>query len=97
MDLQSLDKWVEYSKVKDRMLVYTDTKMNPWYDVPSDVKKHARLNCIHHLLGKIPYDKTLEPEPIDWPETLDRDTEGGYVRIPKDEIEFVPEFHQHFM
>lgn len=97
MDLQSLDKWVDYSRVKDRMLMYTDTKLCPWYDVPSDVKKHARLNCIHHLLDHIPYDKTLEPEPIHWPETDNRDTDGHYVRIPLSEVSFVPDHHANFL
>ena len=55
------------------MLMYTDTDECPWFDVPSDVKKHARLNCISHLLDHIPYDKTLEPEPIVWPSEA-RDT-----------------------
>lgn len=91
MDLQSLDKWVDYSIVKDRMFKYTDIKECPWFDVQSDIKKHARLNCISHLLDQIPYDKTLEPEPIEWPNT-DRDVVGNYVRISKKEIKFVPDF-----
>jgi len=50
MDIQSLDYWNDYSKVKDKMMLYTSIKKSPWNDVPSDVKKHARLNCISHLL-----------------------------------------------
>ena len=90
MDLESLNYWTDYSKVKDNMLIYTDTTEAPWADVPSDIKKHARLNCIKHLLDSIPYDKSLEPEEIEFPET--REIKGHYVRIPTSEIPFVPDF-----
>ena len=39
------------------MLAATDTKAAPWFIVPSDDKKRARLNVIHHLLKQIPYEK----------------------------------------
>jgi hypothetical protein len=39
------------------MLEATDTEYAPWYIVPSDDKRRARLNCISHLLGLIPYEK----------------------------------------
>ena len=45
--------WVEYSKAKDQMFAHTDIKQAPWYVVNADVKKHARLNCIKHLLSMI--------------------------------------------
>jgi hypothetical protein len=47
---------MDYSKAKDRMMEYTDIKQSPWYVVPSDDKKRARLNCISHLLGLVPYE-----------------------------------------
>ncbi|MFK5857542.1 MAG: polyphosphate kinase 2 [Bacteroidota bacterium] len=78
MDLKSRKLWVEYSKAKDNMFDYTDTKIAPWYDVPADDKKKARLNTIHHLLSKvdykeIPYSKVrLEPREVD----------NSYVRRP---------------
>ena len=56
MDLASRMLWVEYSKAKDDMLARTHTKESPWYVVDGDVKKLARLNCIHHLLSLIPYE-----------------------------------------
>ena len=56
MDLESRSRWLEYSKAKDEMFAYTDIKQAPWYVVNSDVKKHARLNCISHLLSMIPYE-----------------------------------------
>lgn len=80
MDIQSLNYWTDYSKVKDRLIKYTHAKETPWTDIPSDIKKHARLNCIKHLLDNIPYDKTIVPEPIDFPKK--RHIEDNYVRIP---------------
>jgi polyphosphate kinase 2 len=56
-DLYSRSRWFEYSRARDRMLAATDTKFAPWYIVPSDDKRRARLNCIRHLLGLIPYKK----------------------------------------
>lgn len=87
MDLESWDRWLDYSKAKDRMMEYTDIKQSPWYVVPSDDKKRARLNCINHILETIPYEDIL-PEPIELPA---REDQVGYVRPPFDEQTFVPE------
>jgi polyphosphate kinase len=57
MDLPSRSKWFEYSRARDMMLKATDTKWAPWHILPSDDKKRARLNCIHHILSLIPYKK----------------------------------------
>ena len=57
MDLPSRGKWFESSRARDLMLNATDTKWAPWYILPSDDKKRARLNCIHHILKQIPYKK----------------------------------------
>ena len=56
-DLCSRSRWFEYSRARDTMLEATDTEYAPWYIVPSDDKRRARLNCISHLLGLIPYKK----------------------------------------
>ena len=56
IDLESRNKWVEYSIAKDKMFSYTDTKQSPWYVVPADDKRRARLNTIDHLLSLIPYE-----------------------------------------
>jgi len=56
-DLYSRSRWFEYSRARDIMLKATDTEFAPWYIVPSDDKRRARLNCIHHLLSLIPYKK----------------------------------------
>ncbi|MEM7067321.1 MAG: polyphosphate kinase 2 [Pseudomonadota bacterium] len=89
MDLESRKRWVDYSKAKDTMFSHTDIKQAPWYVVSSDIKKHARLNCINHLLSLIPYED-LTPEPI---ELDDRPEQSGYVRPPIDDQTFVPEVH----
>ena len=90
MDMQSRARWVEYSKAKDEMFAHTDIKQAPWYVVNADNKQCARLNCIHHLLSRIPYED-LTPEPIALPP---RQKEGGYVRPPLTDQTFVPEVYK---
>jgi polyphosphate kinase 2 len=89
MDLTARSKWVEYSKAKDIMFQYTDIKQAPWYVVNADEKRRARLNCIHHLLGMIPY-KDLTPEPIKLPP---RQKNVGYARPPITDQTFVKEVY----
>ncbi len=89
MDLESRSRWVEYSRAKDDMFKYTDTKQCPWYVVRSDDKKRARLNCITHLLSLIPYED-LTPEPMKLPP---RQVDTGYVRPPITDQTFVPEVY----
>ena len=89
MDIESRDKWVEYSMAKDKMFSYTDTKQSPWFVVEADDKRRARLNCIHHLLSKIPYEK-IEKKHIKLP-PLVHDT--AYVRPPKGEQTYIPEVY----
>lgn len=66
MDLPSRERWYEYSRARDAMLDATDTEWAPWYIVPSDDKKRARLNCIAHFLSQIPY-KKVKRQAIDIP------------------------------
>ena len=54
MDLESYERWYQYSKARDIMLKATDTKFAPWHIVRSDDKRRARLNCISHILKTIP-------------------------------------------
>jgi len=89
IDLKSFTMWEEYSKAKDEMFNYTDTKQSPWYVVNSDDKKRARLNVISHLLSLIPYEDVV-PEPVELPP---RPKEKGYVRPPMSEQTFVPEVY----
>ena len=71
-DLCSRSRWFEYSRARDVMLKATDTEYAPWYIVPSDDKRRARLNCISHLLGLIPY-KKLPRKKVQLPERPTRD------------------------
>jgi polyphosphate kinase 2 len=73
-DLYSRSKWFEYSRARDTMFGATDTKFAPWYIVPSDDKRRARLNCISHLLSAIPYPK-LKKEKVKLPK---RSNKGAY-------------------
>ena len=89
MDVEARSRWVEYSKAKDEMMKYTDIKQAPWYVVNADVKMKARLNCITHLLGLIPYED-LTPERVELPPRQEND---GYIRPPFNEQTFVPEVY----
>jgi polyphosphate kinase 2 (PPK2 family) len=86
MDLEARERWVEYSRAKDAMFTHTDTEDSPWYVINADVKKHARLNCISHLLSQIEYEDTM-PEPRELP---DRGTDPNYERPPIDSQNWVP-------
>ena len=73
-DLCSRSRWYEYSRARDIMLEATDTEYAPWYIVPSDDKRRARLNCIRHLLSLIPYKKSKRQR-VELPE---RSMKGSY-------------------
>jgi polyphosphate kinase 2 len=87
MDIIAREKWVEYSKAKDEMFRHTDTRQSPWYVVPADNKKLARLNCISHMLSLIPYEE-LPHEPIILPP---RKEHPAYKRPPISTQHFVPD------
>ena len=88
MDLESRKRWVEYSRAKDDMFRFTDTKQSPWYVVQADDKKRARLNCISHLLTLIPYEDLTPPKMELPPKQVD----DSYVRPPFEDQTFVPEY-----
>jgi len=87
MDVLSREKWVEYSKAKDEMFKHTDLPQSPWFVVPADNQKLARLNCISHLLSLIPYEE-VPSEPII---LLPRKEHPSYVRPPISDQTFVPD------
>ena len=87
MDLESRDRWVEYSQAKDTMFAHTNIPEAPWFTVEADDKKRARLNCISHFLSKIPY-VDMTPEPLELPP---RKAAHNYVRPPRNEQFFVPQ------
>jgi polyphosphate kinase 2 len=86
MDLESRRRWEQYTKVKETMLERTHIKEAPWWVVEAVDKKRARLNCIHHLLGQIPYEE-VPREPITLPERV-RNPE--YLRGPVPKQMYVP-------
>lgn len=88
IDLESRKKWVEYSKAKDSMFERTDTYLSPWNVVESDIKKHARLNCIAHFLSKIPYEE-VERKKFELPK-IEKDKK--YVRPDIRMQKFVPDY-----
>jgi polyphosphate kinase 2 (PPK2 family) len=55
MDVQSRARWEQYTRAKEEMLEKTHIPEAPWWIVDAVDKKRARLNCIAHLLGQIPY------------------------------------------
>ncbi len=74
MDLQAQARWYDYSRARDAMFAATDTVECPWYVVPSNDQRRARLNCISHLLSLIPYEE-VPREPIKFPK---RQPKGNY-------------------
>jgi polyphosphate kinase len=74
MDLRSYSRWYDYSRARDEMFLATDTAWAPWYVVPSDNKRRARLNTIRHVLSKIPCEELSRPK-IELPK---RQARGNY-------------------
>lgn len=90
MDVESRAKWVEYSKAKDLMLDHTDIPEARWYQIDSDDKKRARLNCIRHILSKIPYEDII-PRKLELPQRPPPDRH--YVRPPREKHSIVPDYY----
>ncbi|MCY1164554.1 Polyphosphate:ADP phosphotransferase [compost metagenome] len=89
MDLESRRRWEEYTKAKEIMLERTHIPEAPWWVVQAVDKKKARLNCIHHLLGQMPYAETEHPA-IVLPERVRHE---DYVRHPVPQDIVVPEIY----
>ena len=75
MDLKSYSRWYDYSRARDAMFAATDIPESPWYVVDGNIKRHARLNCISHLLSIVPYEE-VPREPVKFPK---RQAKGDYV------------------
>jgi polyphosphate kinase len=56
VDEASLDKWDEYTRARDAMLIHTDSPTAPWMVVNSNEKKRARLESIRHVVGSLNYE-----------------------------------------
>ena len=76
MDLQSRVRWEQYTKAKEDMFERTHIPEAPWWIVEAVDKKRARLNCIHHLLGQVPYEE-VHRDPVILPP---REHHPGYRR-----------------
>jgi polyphosphate kinase len=89
MDMESLYRWEDYSRAKDEMMVHTDTPVSPWYVVESDIKKHARLNMMHHLLSSIEYTEVETPK-VELPGHPV--VTGNYQRPPRELSRYVDDY-----
>jgi len=74
MDVQAQARWYDYSRARDAMFAATDTPSAPWYVIPSNDQRQARLNCISHFLSLIPYEE-VPREPMKFPK---RQAKGDY-------------------
>jgi polyphosphate kinase 2 len=86
MDLEARMKWAEFSQAKDEMFRHTNIPEAPWFTVEADDKRRARLNCIHHLLSKVPY-QDMTPAAIKLPprpkaKKVDRPPLGEQFFVP---------------
>ena len=88
MDLESRARWERYTEAKETMLERTHIPEAPWWIVQADDKKEARLNCIHHLLGQMPYEEVQRPL-VDLPERV---RHPDYVRHEVSPEMFVPAY-----
>ena len=89
MDVESINRWEDYSRAKDEMMLHTDTPTSPWFVVESDIKKHARLNVIAHLLSSIPYTEVPAPD-VELPRQLT--ASAGDQRPPREKFTEVPDY-----
>ncbi|WP_369648703.1 MULTISPECIES: polyphosphate kinase 2 [unclassified Variovorax] len=89
MDLESRRRWEEYTKAKEIMLERTHIAEAPWWVVQAVDKKKARLNCISHLLGQLPYQEVPHP-PVELPA---RERHADYLRQPVPASMIVPEIY----
>lgn len=90
MDLESRKRWIDYSRAKDAMFAATDRDASPWFVVDADNKRHARLNCIAHLLNQVDYYDVYE-DPLALPP---RPPAGQHSRPPIEAQRRVPDYHR---
>jgi polyphosphate kinase 2 len=94
MDLESINRWEDYSRAKDEMMAHTDTTISPWFVVESNIKKHARLNMVAHLLSSIPYTEVPAPD-VELPKRLTATSD--YKRPPREQFTYVPDYASKFV
>jgi polyphosphate kinase 2 len=86
MDLESRRRWEQYTKAKEAMLERTHIAEAPWWIIEAVDKKRARLNCIHHLLSRVPYAEVPHPS-VSLPERVHH---ADYSRGPIAKELYVP-------
>ena len=69
MDLESLDRWNDYTAAKEEMFRRTDTDIAPWTTIKSNDKKRARINAMRFFLNQFDYDGK-DPEVVYAPDPL---------------------------
>ena len=69
MDLESRIRWEQYTKAKEEMFERTSISEAPWYIVEGNDKKRERLNCMEHILSRIPY-REIPHEKVELPERV---------------------------
>jgi polyphosphate kinase len=69
VDMESLEKWDDYTAAKEEMFSATDTDIAPWIVVKSNDKKRARINAMRYLLAKFDYDDK-DDEVVGEPDSL---------------------------
>ena len=89
MDLESINRWEDYSRAKDEMMVHTDVPEAPWFVVESDIKREARVNMMAHLLSTLPY-VDVPPPTLELPR---RPSSKGYERTPREHATYVPDHY----
>ena len=89
MNVESRSRWEEYTKAKEEMLERTHIPEAPWWIVDAVDKKRARLNCITHLLGQMPYEEIDRP-PVVLPARV---RHPDYHRGPIPKEMYVPAVH----
>ena len=56
MDIESLDRWDDYTAAKEAMIEYTDTDQAPWISIKSNDKKRARIAAMRFFLNQFDYE-----------------------------------------
>ena len=87
IDLESRVRWEQYTKAKEEMFERTSIDEAPWYIVEGNDKRRERLNCISHILSKVPFSETSH-EDVELPERFfnkdyERQTMPKEHNVPK--------------
>ena len=69
MDMESINRWDDYTEAKEKMFEATDTEIARWIVVRSNDKQRARINAMRYVLAQSDYDDkddevVGEPDPL---------------------------------